>query len=780
MAVRKNPIINTATTLGKLVGFLAVSVLCGVLVAGLMVPAVAVTGSAASTSIDAFDKLPGELTSADAAVATKILASDGSLIANLYTQNRQPVGFDQMSPFIKKAVVAIEDSRFYEHGGVDATGIMRALVSTVQGGRQGASTITQQYVNNKIIQGLEAQNKGDEAKIGAAKTVADKLREMKLAIALEKQQSKDEILAGYLNIVNFANGAYGIQAAAQRYFSVDASKLTLAQAAVLAGVVNSPSFYDPIAHPDNAKDRRDDVLDKMLAQKMITKKDHDAAVASPIVLKPKVQPQGCATAATAPFFCDYVKNLILSDPAYGKTADDRAQVLYQGGLTIKTTLDPVAQKAAQASVNATETAADIAQHNRAAAMVSVVPGTGKIVSMAQNFKMSPTAANGQTSYNFNVPRYDGDGKFLGGLGSMQVGSTMKPYTFASWLDADKSMNERVDGTQRSYPSTFPWKNSCGTTSSSYGDPGQILLPNDGNTNYRPMSVLDGLIRSVNTITFASAAQLDMCKIKEMAAAVGILDGGNGVDPATQIPYKKAMPLNFSQATELLGIDSVTPLSQANAFATFASGGTYCKPIAIDSITNGQGKKLPVPAADCKQTVKKEVANGVMFALRQVLSNSEGSGALIQPAVNRDNYQIGAKTGTTDFGVDTWVVGATSGLATASWFGNPTGNANDPAYRNQNITINGIRYEAGGPRGDTIDGAYVAGPAFSTFMNQIAPSYKHDDFPEPANNLVSQPYVAPPVNQNPNPNKSNPPSTGKATPPANNGGNNSSGNSTKKP
>ncbi|AJT41961.1 transglycosylase domain-containing protein [Psychromicrobium lacuslunae] len=762
MAVRKNPIINTATTLGKLVGFLAVSVLCGVLVAGLMVPAVALTGSAASTSIDAFDKLPGELTSADAAVATKILASDGSLIANLYTQNRQPVGFDQMSPFIKNAVVAIEDSRFYEHGGVDATGIMRALVSTVQGGRQGASTITQQYVNNKIIQGLEAQNKGDLAKIGAAKTVADKLREMKLAIALEKQQSKDQILAGYLNIVNFANGAYGIQAAAQRYFSVDASKLTLVQAATLAGVVNSPSFYDPIAHPDNAKDRRNDVLDKMLAQKMINKKDHDAAVAAPVTLKPKVQPQGCATAAVAPFFCEYVKNLILGDATFGKTVDDRAQALYQGGLTIKTTLDPKAQKIAQDQQNNTTGPND----NRGSAMVSIEPGTGKVLTMAQNFKMSAVAAVGQTSYNFSVGKFDADHNPLGGLGTMGVGSTMKPFTFASWLDDGRSMNTVLNGAKRVYGTDTVWRNSCGTTTGYFDSslPGSDDLQNDDPNHYYSMSVLNGLVGSINTITFASASQLDFCKIKQMTTEAGIIDGVTG------------KPLTFDTASKLLGSDSIDPLTMANAFATFANKGVYCKPIAINSITDSQGKQLQVPQSECKQTMKPEVAAGVMYALQRVLSDkARGSGALIQPNVNQDSYNLGAKTGTTNFGVDTWVVGTTSGLATASWFGSPTGEIDKP-FHNQNVTINGRPYAQ-------IDGANIAGTAFSNFMNEVAPSYKHEDFPQPPSSMLEEPYVAPPVTQTPN--RNNPTSSSKATPPATNGnantkGNNGNGDSKKKP
>ncbi|NYE95604.1 membrane peptidoglycan carboxypeptidase [Psychromicrobium silvestre] len=738
MAVRKNPIINTATTLGKLLAFLAVSGLCGVLVAGLVVPAVALTGSATSASIDAFDQLPDELKTGDPAVATKILASDGSLIANLYTQNRQPVAFDKMSPFIKKAVVAIEDSRFYEHGGVDATGIMRALAATLQGGRQGASTITQQYVNNKIIQGLEAQDKGDQAKLGADKTVADKLREMKLAIALEKQQSKDQILAGYLNIVNFSNGAYGIQAAAQRYFGVDASKLTLVQSALLAGVVNSPSFYDPIANPDNAKNRRNEVLDKMLAQKMISKKDHDTAIATPIKLNPKIQPQGCATAVTAPFFCDYVAQLILNNADYGKTVDDRKRLLYQGGLTIKTTLDPKAQLAAQEQQDNTTLPTD----NRGSAMVSVVPGTGKIVAMAQNNKMSTTEGPGKTALNYSIPQYDSAGNPLGGLG-MQVGSTMKPFTFAAWLAAGKSMETIVDGSKRRYGLGTTWTNTCGTTTGYFDSTleGSEDLQNDDATHYYPMSVLNGLINSINTVTFASASQLDFCKIKQIADEAGLKDVGNSLD-ANKKSVKKATPLTFSNASSLLGTDSIDPITMANAFATFAAKGVYCNPVAIEAITDTQGKSLSVPTADCKQSMDPEVAAGVLFGLKNVLSAKYGSGSLITPDRRPSDigFDIGAKTGTTNGNVDTWVVGTTTGLATASWFGNPKGTGEDPAYYNQGpngITINNKHY-------NSIDGSDIAGTAFSNFMYAVAPSYGHDNFPQPPSSMIATPYVAPPV------------------------------------
>ncbi|GAA1048641.1 transglycosylase domain-containing protein [Arthrobacter russicus] len=751
MAVRKNPIINTATTLGKLIGFLGVSVLCGVLVAGLLVPATALSGSTVSNSINAFDNLPAQLDVNTPQGVTNIMASDGTtVLASLYNQNRVPVELDQMSPNIKNAIVAIEDSRFYEHGGVDTTGILRAIVATfAKGDRQGASTITQQYVNNTIIQNLEAAGKGDQAKLGAQKTAGDKIREMKLAIAMEKQYSKEDILKGYLNIVNFANNAYGIQSAAQLYFGVNAADLSLPQAAVLAGVVNSPSYFDPIAQPQNATDRRNLVLGRMLDLKMITQAQHDEAVATPLTLNVQPRTQGCATSSTAPFFCDYVLRTFLNNPDYGATADDRARLLYQGGLTIKTTLDAGAQTIAQDQQNKTSSPEDIQRLNRGSAMVSVEPGTGKIRAMAQNFKMSDVAANGQTSYNFSVPAVDLQGNPLNGLGKMQVGSTMKPFVFAAWLQAGKSMNTLVNGAKRDYPSSFRWTNSCGTTSSNYSGTGTDtpLLPNDSNGDYNTRTALAGLVGSINTITFAEAAQLDICNIKKITEAAGLRTGDT------------RQPLSFEQASQFLGIDSIDPLTMANAYATFANKGTYCSPIAIESITDGTGKQLPVPSADCKSTIiTPEVAAGTLYAMQQVFTAPGGSGSAINPRPSQNVANMGGKTGTTDFSQDTWVVGTTSGLATASWFGNPTGNTTDVFYQNQNKTFNGRTY----PR---LDGAYIAGTAFSSYMNAVAGNFNTAPFPAPPARMVNgNPPPAPPAQPSPS-SPSSPPATPPAAPPA---------------
>lgn len=735
---RRNPLFDTATTLGKILGFLGVSAICGVLVAGLLVPAAAVSGSAASGSIQFFDTLPAELQVNPPSQATTILAADGSQIASIYSENRTRVPLDQMSPYIKDAIVAVEDSRFYEHGGVDATGIMRAIVSTARGQKQGASTITQQYVNNVINESLVSQDKAADVKLnGVNKGVGDKLREMKLAIALEKKFSKQQILEGYLNIVFFNKDAYGIEAASRLFFSTSAKDLTLPQAALLAGVVNSPSYYDPVANPDHAKQRRDLVLGLMLDQGKIKKADYDAAIAAPVTTKVTQPRQGCAYAATAPYFCDYVLHLLYNNPAYGATQDERINRVSRGGLTIQTTLDPKAQNAAQAQVDATTGANP---DKWGATIVSVQPGNGKIVSMAQNTVWLPAAGKFDQTQNFNVDVVDSKGNDLNGLGGFQPGSTMKPFTFAEWLNEGKSMNTTINAAVRRYPQNFPWINTCPTPTDGWYDStnGTFDLQNSDDVHYRSMSVLYGLMNSINTATFASASKVDLCGIQKIVDAVGI-HGGNPIrdkagtitDPNPKVP--------MTTLANLIGSTQTAPLTMASAMATFSNNGKYCEPIAITSVTDQAGAKLPAQSPNCRDAVTPEVAHGVAYAMQEVLN--QGSGSLIQPRIStKTSFPIAAKTGTNDNNGSTWVVGYTSGLATASWFGDPLGGQN---RFGRNITVNGKFYP-------NVDGYMIAGPQFSNYMSQVAPAYGTNPFPAPPSNLLDAPSFRAPTPSNTSP------------------------------
>ena len=415
-----------------MLGFVLLSSICGVLVAGYLVPQIALAGTTVSRSISFFNSLPTELAVQTPAQTTRMVTADGKLIASFYEENRVRIPLKKMSPYVKDAIIAIEDSRFYEHSGVDALGVLRALTTNLTGGgaagrvhHSPSSTSPTWPTNPKFPPGDE-----DQVILSGQKNMGDKLREMRLAIALEKKYTKDQILEGYLNIVFFNRNAYGIEAAAQYFFSVPASKLTLPQAALLAGLVNSPSVYDPVTNPKNSIQRRNQVLDAMLEQGKITKKQHDAAKASGVGLKVRPSRQGCAAAAMAPYFCDYVSHLILNNPAFGPDAEAREQKMRRGGLTITTTLDSRLQAAAQAQVNST---AGANPAKWGSSLVSVQPGTGKILAMAQNTVFLPQRGKFDTQLNFNVDSKDANGNDLNGAGGFQPGSTMKPFTFAEWL-----------------------------------------------------------------------------------------------------------------------------------------------------------------------------------------------------------------------------------------------------------------------------------------------------------------------------------------------------------
>lgn len=705
-----------AAALRRVLGFLIVSAICGVLAASLVVPGVAAAGLAVKTSITFFNDLPSELTVDSPSQSTKVLSADGKPIATFYAENRVKVGLDQMSPSIKDAIVAIEDSRFYEHAGVDPQGILRALASNLtSGGRQGASTLTQQYVTNVVNESLLSADRGDQVILSGQKSVGDKVREMKLAIELEKKYTKDQILEGYLNIVFFNRDAYGIEAAARHFFSTTAKDLTLPQAALLAGLVNSPTFYDPAVHPDNSIKRRNQVLEAMLRQGKISQADHDAAAAGSVELKIAPAKQGCAAADMATYFCDYVSHLILNNPAYGAGPADRERKLYRGGLTITTTLDSRLQAAAQGQVDAT---AGANPDRWGAALVSIEPGTGKILAMAQNTVFLPEPGKFDTQLNFNVDSKDANGNDLNGAGGFQPGSTMKPFTFAEWLNEGKSLVAEVDASRRTYPLDFPWKSSCGKVLGAYSTAQKALgaaddLQNNDEGYYRKMPVNYGLYNSINTATFAEATQLDFCGIQKMVDAVGL---HSGVDNA---------PVNMHQLGNLLGAIGVAPLHLANAFATFANDGKYCAPIAITDVTDAAGGKLPAETGSCRDAVKPEVARGVNSVLQDVLKR--GSGVYIQPKV-QDKVPVAAKTGTSNTNGATWVAGYTSGLATASFFGDAL---EGQKRAGQNVTINGKFYKA-------IDGYMLAGPQWANYMMEVAGLYPAAPFPPPPESMTKPP------------------------------------------
>ncbi|WP_291044385.1 transglycosylase domain-containing protein, partial [Herbiconiux sp.] len=640
------------------VGMIAVLSLASALLVTIMaVPAMAVTGVYASRTVDVLDTLPDYIRPTTLAQASEIYAtnSDGSpvLLATVFDQNRQEVGWDAVSQYVKDAVVSTEDPRFYEHAGVDVASTLRAALGNVASGgvESGASTITMQYVRNILVQQAESLDTAAEreAAYDAATTesVDRKITEMRLAIALEKQYSKDEILLGYLNIANFGGSVYGIEAAAQYYYGVSAANLSIAQSASLAATVNEPNGLR-IDEEENIADnqaRRDkDVLASMLREKTITQQQFDEAVATPVT--PVITPRttGCqAAVAGAAYFCDYVTWIVKNDSTFGDDSETRWSNFKQGGYQIYTTLNMDLQS------NADETMreyipATMEDIEIGSTIVTVEPGSGRILAMAQNttFDDDPdTAVPGATAVNYNT---DID---YGGSSGFQVGSTYKVFALAEWLKQGHTLADRVSGNETTWD-LAEFTNSC----TSMG--GEWEPANDGSSRPGTMSVQSSLTNSVNNSFIAMAKELDQCAIKDTAESLGVhrADGN---------------PLN-TEPSAVLGTNEIAPLTMAAAYAAIAASGVYCAPIAIDRILDPTGAEIAPPPANCAQALDPGVANTVAYAMLGPIES--GTATASDPD---DGITHIGKTGTTDNEKDTWMAGASTAAATVVWVGNATGN-----------------------------------------------------------------------------------------------------------
>ncbi len=705
MASSKSPLFDTATTLGKIMSFLGVSGLCGVLAAGLIFPLAATGGAAAAAGKDLLDTLPAQMDEEPLSVPSHIYAADGETkLATFYAEDRDPVEFDEISQHMKDAIVAIEDERFYEHDGVDPRGLARAVVNNLTTEtQQGASTLTQQYVNNVLI---NAQNlRGERTTISGTKTYADKLREMKLAVAAEEEMTKEEILQGYLNIVPFGGRVYGVEAAAQHYWGVSASELSLSQAATLAGMVQSPNGYDPADNPDAAKERRDVVLGVMHDDGVISDKLHRQAVQQDLDATHNNRPDGCVAADGAGYFCDYVRRVVLADDTFGPDRDARERLLNRGGLRITTTLDPDLQKEADStfddSVPTEDYAEDDITQQVGASLVTVEPGTGNIKAMAQNSEYSAEDDPASNVINWNTDFA------YGGSGGFQGGSSLKPYVAAAWVEQGNSMMDRVDASKDHYERGSTWEASC--------LPGGSFKLDDTNgwsianaiDAYREMTFDFGLYWSLNTATVAAAKEMDMCAITDVTNRLNIHTA------------RGSEQMNPKEPAFILGGAEIAPLTQAAAYATFANGGEYCRPRAITEVTDAEGNEYEVPEANCEQVIDEKVVNEVNVTLGHIAEDKENDGELDFPAIG--------KTGTNNNESSTWFIGSTSGLTTASWVGTPEGQysmGSELAQEDRGgIEINGETHEH-------VYGSTIAAPQWQQYMGAVADEYETEKFPEP--------------------------------------------------
>jgi membrane peptidoglycan carboxypeptidase len=663
--------------------FLGVSVLAGAVLAGLALPAVGALGLAAKGSVEGFDELPATLKTPPLSQRTTILDADGGTLATVYSRDRTVVDLKNVSPYMQKAIVAIEDARFYQHGAVDLKGILRALNKNAQSGgvAQGASTLTQQLVKNVAVE--EAGNDPTKVAQATQQTLGRKIRELKYAIQLEEELSKKQILENYLNITFFGQQAYGVEAAAQRYFSKSAKDLSLPQAALLAGIVQSPSRYDPVNDEAEATKRRNIVLQRMADVGDISQAQADEAKKTPLDLKISRPKNGCITAVKgASFFCKYVEKEFLSDPVFGKSREERAKVWNQGGLTIRTTLDPQAQASVQASLKDHINKSD----KVAAAATLVQPGTGKIVAMGQSKPYG--YGKNETEYNYSVDAAMGGSNF-----GFPTGSTFKPFVAAAALEEGRPATQEYSSPyQMEYPSPVqtcsskPWVNTRGEK-----------LENENESEVGPYRMKEAMAKSVNTYFVQLISDIGLCPVVNMTDKLHVRQGNGDKLPETP--------------SIALGSIGLSPLTMATAYAAFASRGMYCTPIAIESITQKVGNKqksLEVPKSTCSRAMSEKTADTVNTLLRGVVDSGTGKQAGLS------ERESAGKTGTTDERKNAWFVGYTPNMSGAVWVGSAT-----QKVEMKNITIGGRFHslvfggEVPGPIWkDAMAGALVGKPAES--------------------------------------------------------------------
>lgn len=672
---------------------LAYIVLCvtgGVVASLLFVPAVFGANTVAKAVIPSLQVEGIDFDVTSLPQQSRMYASDGSLIATFYSQNRVVVPIKDVSEYMQKAIVAREDRRFFEHSGVDVQGVMRAFIQTyvLKRDMQGGSSLTQQYVKNVLMVQAREDNDPIAEYHAQESTIARKLREMLIAVQMEKMYSKPEILQGYLNIAQFgSNNLYGVETAAQRYFNVHAKDLNLVQSATIAAITKNPAGLDP-SIPENQEDsenERNIVLKLMLDQGLIEQAEYDEAVNIPLVDTLNIQSvnQGCQSAGNAAFFCSYVTTKILNSEEFGETEADRQKLLNEGGLDIYTTMDVNANNAAMQAANDTIPASD--SSGLEVMIAAIKPGTGEVLGFGINrtYDATDAAASDQTktSMNYMVDQVDG-----GGWG-VQVGSTWKPINMVAWMQQGRSINEGLR-TSTSYPlSNFNCNN--------YSFTGTWKVENSGGGTVNPETPLQGLIRSHNTTQASMASQIGLCAIADAAKALGYHNSpSSAMDVYSSNSFNAPMTIGSVQAS---------PLTMANVYATLGANGVACTPIAMTRVTDKNGDEIDVPQADCHQAIDPEVAQTTAYALNQGVVTAGGEAATTQLDNGRKTF---AKTGTNE---NTYMLTAGFVPNVVSAFV-AVGDAQDPLNNTfDNKTINGVY------RSEWF-GMYIATPAWKQFMN----------------------------------------------------------------
>jgi penicillin-binding protein 1A len=553
---------------------------------------------AAASSSCAWKTKPLALDIRPLAQSSRIYAADGALVATLHAEeNRENVSIDVMPQSLKDAVVAIEDARFWQHRGVDAKSVVRAAYANTSEGRivEGGSTITQQYVKNELV--------------GNDRNVRRKLREAALAYQLEHKYTKARILELYLNTIYFGNGAYGVQAAAHTYFGVSVDKLTLGQAAMLAGLIRSPNTTDPYEKPEVAMARRQQVLGKMVDLKMVSEDQRAAAAVEPLL--PSAAPPG--EHYPAPYFIERVKRFVLDDTRFGETPAIRRNLLFAGGLRIETTLDLKAQDLAE---KAMATVLSKPERDPASALVSMEPRTGFVRALV-----------GGRDFFGGGPQAKFD---LATQGSRPAGSSFKPFVLAAALDKGVPLSKVYDGPPHL---SIPLTRSTWEVDNYEGEAGGR------------MNLIDATVHSINTIYAQLILEIGPSEAVTMAAKMGI------TSPLQPFP------------SAVLGTNDVTPLEMADAYGTLANRGLAVPPTLVTRVLDENGTVIYEHQHEQKRVMKQDTADSVVGVLRQVVDRGTGVGA-------RLGRPVAGKTGTGQQWRDAWFVGFTPDLVTSVWVGFP--------------------------------------------------------------------------------------------------------------
>ncbi|MEH3141440.1 MAG: transglycosylase/D,D-transpeptidase PonA2 [Mycobacterium kyogaense] len=618
--------------------------LASVVAAGLMFPVVGGVGLMSNRASDVVANGSAQLVEGEVPQVSTMVDAKGNVIAWLYSQRRFEVPSDQIANTMKLAIVSIEDKRFAEHNGVDWQGTLTGLSGYLSGNldTRGGSTLEQQYVKNYQL--LVIAQTDAEKRAAIETTPARKLREIRMALTLDKTFTKPEILTRYLNLVSFGNGAFGIQDAAQTYFGINASELNWQQAALLAGMVQSTSTLNPYTNPDGALARRNLVLDTMIENIPDQADALRAAKQEPlgILPAPKELPRGCIAAGDRAFFCDYALDYL------ARAGISKDQVA-KGGYLIKTTLDPDVQNTVKSSITSIA-APDI---DGVASVMSVIqPGkeSHPVLAMASNrtYGLNLDAGETMQPQPFSLV---GDG----------AGSIFKIFTTAAALDMGMGINATLDA-----PSRFEAK-GLGSGGAKGCPPATWCVQNAG--NYRgQMSVTDALATSPNTAFAKLIAQVGVQRTVDMAVRLGLRSYALPGTARDYDPESNESLADFIKRQNIgsftLGPVEVNALELSNVAATLASGGTWCPPNPIAQVLDRRGEEVSVTTETCEQAVPEGLANTLANAMSK---DDQGGGTAAGAAGSVGwNLPMSGKTGTTEAHRSSGFLGFTNHFAAANY------------------------------------------------------------------------------------------------------------------